>query len=332
MLRRSLGEQSFTAPAWVGNRPVNTQEALGLLSSERPFDRLRAARALRHLAVSSSDRDAINAALGVESDAWVRLALSKVTSPEREVSIASKSADQAIEDGSQFAHDVRAQTTQELTAMVTHELEPLLGALRTSCAEMGDFEGGKPQRAIASVESFLNALRGLHRASGVPRVSDFSLSDVVLESIRTVLGERRQRGAEDLGAEVGRKDHVTALGDRDLVRLCLVNILRNALEASDPAEGGLGLPVTVNWGVTDTDVWVAVFDRGIGLPLGAAGMVKPGVTTKHRGTHSGMGLAVCVRALEGMDGTLRHRPRDGGGVVAEMRWRVEEPTNARAAG
>ncbi len=310
---------------------MNTKEALDLLSSDSPFERLRAARALRHLAVSSSDRDQINAALGGESDAWVRLALSKVAGFEREVSIESKSTDRAIEDGSQFAHDVRAQTTQELTAMVAHELEPLLGALRTSCAEMGDVVGS-PQRAIASVESFLNALRGLHRASGVPKVSDFSLNDVVLDSIRTVLGERRQRGARKLRVEAAREDHVTALGDRDLVRLCLVNILRNALEATDPKAGAMGLPVTVNWGVTDTDAWVAVFDRGIGLPLGATGMLKPGVTKKSRGAHSGMGLAVCVRALEGMNGTLRHRPRDGGGVVAEMRWRVEEPTDARIAG
>ena len=55
-------------------------------------------------------------------------------------------------------------------------------------------------------------------------------------------------------------------------------------------------------------------------------MIEAGVTTKD--AHSGMGLTVCARALESMKGTLSHRPREGGGIVAEVRWRGDDDTDA----
>lgn len=308
---------------------MDKDEALDLLSSSSAVDRLRAARALKHLA-DASDRKPLEAALRAESDAWVRSALSRILD-DSEAGLLSVNdpPTHVVEDITQLAHDVRAQTTQELMAMVAHELQPLVGVLRTSCIdEKPVVEMDDTQRAIIGIDSFLSALQGLYRASGLPVVTDFNLSDVVFEAIKTVEDERRHEGATDILVAVARVDHVAASGDRDLVRLVVINLLRNALEASDPVAGGDGRGVVVSWGSTDRDAWVAVFDRGVGLPVGASRMLEPGVTAKDKGTHSGMGLAVCARALESMNGSLSHRPRDGGGVVAEMRWWGEASPDA----
>ncbi len=303
-------------------------EALDLLATESAVDRLRAARTLRHLALAS-DRPALEAAFNSESDAWVRSALSKIVGSDLDERPTVFSAERTVEDPAQLARDVRAQTTQELTAMVTHELEPILGTLRQAgMDEVAGFEESNTYRAIAGVDSFLAALKSLHLASGVPTVTDFSLSDLVLEGTRAVLSERERRGATDVPVNHARLDHVAASGDRNLVRLAFVNTLRNALEASDPSDGGAGEPVVVNWGSTDRDAWIAVFDRGVGLPAGASRMAEPGVTTKEKGLHTGMGLAVSMMALVSMNGTLSHRPREGGGVVAEMRWNGDNGTHA----
>ena len=311
---------------------VQKHEALDLLKSKSAVDRLRAARVLRNRAMTS-DRDIIEEAYAAEADAWIRAALSRILSPSPNLDTGSIVLDTTVEDAQQLVNDVRSQTTQELTAMVAHELGPLVGNLRMACiSEVSNFDESDSRRAVAGIESFLSAIQGLHLASGVPSISDFSLSDTVLESIKTVQDERSQQpSATEIPVDAARKDHVTASGDPDLIRMALVNVIRNALEASDPLGGRRVLPVVVNWGVTDRDAWISVFDRGIGLPAGASRMFEAGVTTKNKDIHSGMGLAVCVRALQGMNGILTHNPREGGGVVAEMRWRGAEVADACAS-
>ena len=308
---------------------MQKHEALDLLNSNSAVDRLRAARVLRKLAMTS-DRDVIEATYAAEADAWIRSALSKILSPSPQLDTSSIVVDTAVEDAQQLVNDVRSQTTQELTAMVTHELGPLVGSLRMACiSEVRNYDESESRRAVAGIDSFLNAIQGLHLASGVPSISDFSLSDTVLESIKTVQDERLlQPSATKISVKAARTDHVTAAGDRDLIRMALVNVVRNALEASDPLGEENGSPVVVNWGVTDRDAWISVFDRGVGLPAGASRMLEAGVTSKNKDFHSGMGLAVCVRALQGMNGTLRHKPREGGGVVAEIRWRGAKVADA----
>lgn len=297
---------------------MDRREALDLLASGDALDRLRAARALRDLA-RPEDREVISDALKAESDAWVRSALSQIENLES-VSLDDAALDSASEDSAQLVSDIRVQTTQALTEMVHHELEPLVGTLYVSCmSEVHEFEHSRTSRSLSGISSFLKALRALNQASGVPSVSEFNLSDTVVESISTVTDERHDRGLREIHVRVARVDVVSVLGDRDLVRLVLVNLLRNALESTDSLSGEAP-PVIVNWGETDRDVWIAVLDRGVGLPHGASRMREAGVTTKDKNTNSGMGLAVCEMALNNMNGFLTLLPREGGGVVAEMRW------------
>ena len=216
--------------------------------------------------------------------------------------------------------------------MVHHELEPIVGALELSCrSEVHEFEQSSTRKSLTGLGSYLKALRALNQASGVPSVGEFNLSDTVVEAISTVADERRNRRLQEIEVRAAREDVVSVLGDRDLVRMILVNLLRNALESTDSLEGETP-PVIVNWGATDRDVWVAVLDRGVGLPHGSSRMTEPGVTTKDKNTNSGMGLAVCEMALKSMNGQLAVRPRESGGVVAEMRWTGGGSANAGVTG
>ena len=116
------------------------------------------------------------------------------------------------------------------------------------------------QRSRESSHS--SKLIGLSRASDVPSVSVFNLSDTILEAIKTVKDERMNRGSHGIRVDAARSDHVAASEDQHLLRLTFLNVLRNALEASDPSFGGSGQPVVVNCGITDCDAWISVFDRG----------------------------------------------------------------------
>ena len=267
-----------------------------------------------------------------ESDAWVKSALQKIIRVNVDKASLPIHTDDVVEGTAQLERDIRADTTQDIMDMVTHELEPLVGSLRQAATEeVPGFETSNTYRAIYGISSFLNALRSLSLASRIPDVTGFSLSDLVFEVTELVRSEREQRNAATVDVLHARTDHVAAYGDRHLVRLAFLNILRNAVEASDLHEGGPAESVVVSWGSTDRDAWIVVFDRGVGLPVGASNMYKPGVTTKERGLHMGMGLAISLMALHSMNGTLTHQPRQGGGVVAELRWSGDDTTYAYTA-
>lgn len=303
---------------------MEENEALKLLKSGSAVDRLRGARALRHLDASCRQRE-LRSLLDQETDAWVRLALSAVVEPVSTVHTKRSSWESGPQDAALFAGDIRAQTTRELIAMVVHELDPLVGTLRlASQRDSRSSDKSAMSQAISRIQSFLNALQALYRAYALPTVTDFSLSDLVVETIASVLDERRERSAKPISISPARSDPIAASGDCDLLRLALVNILRNALEATELAKASRTQPVVVNWGCTDRDAWIAVFDRGVGLPGGSFRMGQPGVSTKDKSLHRGMGLAVSHRALQSMNGLLSHRPREGGGVVTEMRWPTED--------
>ena len=256
-----------------------------------------------------------------ETDAWVISALKKVLRSSPDTPITTSAPADVVEDANRLIRDVRAQTISEISKMVTHELDPLVGTLRRAGPdEVPNYEKSDVSRVTRNLNLFLSALTTLHEASRAPQPEEFSLSDLIFEGAHTVTWERQQSHAAVIPIQYARRDHVGASGDPGLIRLAYLNILRNAVEASDPSAGGEGHSVLVNWDTTDRDTWIAVFDRGIGLPSSLTGMAKPGVTTKERGRHSGMGLTIAGIALESMNGTISPRPRRGGGAVAVMRW------------
>ncbi len=300
---------------------MDKPEALELLKSTNAIDRLRAARVLQKTA-SDQDFAQIQAVLDKESDGWVRQALSQIASRDMsEISLEVNTEVPVVEDPAQLAQDVKVQTTQELTAVFSHELSPIVGSLLQAAQdELRVDSMPLTMQAIGDLQGLLEGVRSLYQASTAPNVTDFNLSDVVFEVRKVVQVEREQRDAAAIKVVTARDDPVLSSGDPNLIRMALLNILRNALEASDPDVGGSGEPVVVNWGVTDVDSWVAIFDRGVGLPSGSSRMGEAGLTTKDKSTHLGVGLTVAKLALQSMNGRISHTPRAGGGVVSEMRW------------
>jgi C4-dicarboxylate-specific signal transduction histidine kinase len=90
------------------------------------------------------------------------------------------------------------------------------------------------------------------------------------------------------------------MGDADMVRQVLVNLLLNsqqAIQASTVAE------FTLTTGHDQDRAWCRVRDNGPGVPLAkAASVFQPFVTTKTRGT--GLGLSISRRVMELQSGQL----------------------------
>ena len=113
------------------------------------------------------------------------------------------------------------------------------------------------------------------------------------------------------------------VGDPDLLRSGLENILRNAIRYGPP-----GSRVELDAVRAGNQILVAVADRGPGVPAEYLDRIfepyfrVPGTAANGEGT--GLGLAIAHRVCEVHGGTVRATPRDGGGLVMELRLPAAE--------
>lgn len=316
---------------------MEKSEALDLLRSPVPLERLRAARALAR-SVGSADREFIASVLGSEPDSWVRHALKKTieridgTTP---VDRFASSLPEIRGEDEQFLSDVRAQITEEISRMLLHELRPLVGTVDSSAAsEIPDFASSRTSTSIEHVKLFLEAIDRLNEVSAAPNPQEFDLGEVIYEAAKAETGrlDKGDRGQRQLflgateeqpAAErdwvvLARRDPVVVVGDPHLVSIAVANVLRNAIEATIAA--GANAPVVVNFGVTDRDAWIAVLDEGVGLPEGSDQVFEIGRSTKPKGRHHGLGLTIARRAMDNVRGSIELRPRHPRGTEASLRW------------
>ena len=94
------------------------------------------------------------------------------------------------------------------------------------------------------------------------------------------------------------------------IRQVLINLFKNALEASD---GEPRVTLTVDAG-PDGETWLQVADRGRGMDDETLRLaLLPFYSTKKTGT--GVGLPLCREVVEGHGGKLTLQSREGGGTV-----------------
>ena len=77
--------------------------------------------------------------------------------------------------------------------------------------------------------------------------------------------------------------------------------------------------VTISWGDSDVDYWLAVLDHGVGLAGPIETAFEIGNSTKK--DHIGFGLAIARQAVETMIGSLILEPAKHGGALYTARWR-----------
>ncbi|RPI97241.1 MAG: ATP-binding protein [Candidatus Aminicenantes bacterium] len=160
---------------------------------------------------------------------------------------------------------------------------------------------GKAQvRTIARiVDRFSRVVKAVR-----PEVEPLALDDLLRLAAENLIAEVPAASAR---LHVEAAPGVRLSADRDLLAQAVLNILKNAVEASDEA------PVRAAGRRSGGRVDIVIRDEGPGLPAEAAARVfEPFYTTKDKGM--GIGLYLAKRIIEAHGGTIEVRSREGEGT------------------
>jgi len=211
----------------------------------------------------------------------------------------------------------RFREISAFTSGVAHEIKNPLNSLalvfellgrKVPPEAKGDVNLGKDQvRTIARiVDRFSRVVKNV-----LPDVKPLLLDDVVRQAAESLAAEVPEAASRLV---IEPAPGVRLAGDRELLVQALLNVLKNALEASPDA------PVRARGGRIGKNAGIWIRDEGPGLPADALGRVfEPFYTTKEKGM--GIGLYLTKRIIEAQGGTIGAQSGEGKGTE----FRIELP-------
>jgi signal transduction histidine kinase len=282
-------------------------DALSRLEKGNLRQRLQAARTLR-ADPRASDREALMLAARREKIPRIRRVIEDTLTQ-----IAPALEEEAANDVGLAAKDSAARAVKEMTSTVVHEVSKLLPPLRYAAEQdIPSFAESATKGYIDRLDALVDAIQRLGRAASAPVMTDFDLAALIREVVEN------EATNPAILVQVQGPSPLLVVGDRNQVALALSNGLRNAIESALEADTANPSTVVVAWDQTDTEYWVVILDRGVGLPPGYHRAFEFGRSSKQK--HAGAGLAIAKQAVESLGGSVQLGPREGGGASYEVKW------------
>lgn len=292
--------------------PIDSvEEAIRLRHSGNSHERLMAARFF--LSAGPSDHILfLEEWASAEKVGWVKRAL--FIAIKRGYATALVSSDESKEESIDNTEQAYALAVRDVASALLHELEPLIGLLEVKIKkEVLGYDYSETKKHFQNLQNYFGAISYLRVASQIIQIESFDCSSLVAECAYE-LKELDKGTFSSIGP--GASVYVA---DRRLLKMALLNGLKNASESTEQASGFREpKPIAVTWGETEIEYWIAVIDDGMGMGKMNGRAIKIGDSTK--AGHFGMGLTIVKQAMQTLNGSVTiHSPNDTGAVF-ELRW------------
>ncbi|HEV7473373.1 MAG TPA: ATP-binding protein [Pyrinomonadaceae bacterium] len=215
-----------------------------------------------------------------------------------------------LTDLSQTLREEERTAWQRLLRVLGHELNNSLAPIKSVAGSLADLLSSQPrpadwgddmQRGLEVISSRADSLaRFVESYSKLARLPPPQFEPLNIGALvqRVVSLETR------LPVKIVSGPELVIKGDDVQLEQLLINLIRNAVDASMETKGGVG----VGWNQSNGQVEVWISDEGPGL-ANTANLFVPFFTTKAKG--SGIGLVLSRQIAEAHGGTLRLENRAG---------------------
>lgn len=237
-------------------------------------------------------------------------------------------AEQTLEQSSKLA------ALGEMSAAVSHELNQPLAAMRTYLAGARLLlSRNRPEEATTAfhrIDDLIERMGAITKQlKSYARKGDDAFHPVDMgEALASALSmmEPQLKSRQVRISRILPETAVLVLGDRVRIEQVLVNLLRNALDATKSVRNP-EIEVLLASGETAT---LTVRDNGHGIEDLDA-LFEPFYTTKQPGDGTGLGLAISSGIVHDLGGRLTARNAEGGGAVFEMQLPIHKEKDQQAA-
>jgi signal transduction histidine kinase len=245
----------------------------------------------------------------------------ELTERQRQEKLAEMEARRTLD---QLAHVSRVAALGELASSLAHELNQPLAAILTNAQaarrllEATPAQLGEVREAIGDIISddkrageVIRRMRTLLKR-GQPQNERHSLNELVREVTRLMANDMLLRGV-DLHLVLAPSQPAVR-GDGIQLQQVVLNLLINALEATDGVPAGKRQIWVRTTSMSQEQVEVSVQDAGGGIPPSQLPLIfEPFYSTKERGL--GMGLPISRSIVEAHGGQLRAESPPGQGAL-----------------
>ncbi|MFT6674348.1 MAG: two-component system C4-dicarboxylate transport sensor histidine kinase DctB [Sulfitobacter sp.] len=245
----------------------------------------------------------------------LNLALQREIAERKRVQETLAVAEQTLEQSSKLA------ALGEMSAAVSHELNQPLAAMKTYLAGARLLlRRNRPDEALSSfgrIDDLIERMGAITRQlksyarKGQEAFSPVDMGAALASSLSMMEPQLRQRQVQI--SRIVPDTPVMVMGDRMRIEQVLVNLLRNALDATK-SERNPQVNIILSAGETAT---MTVRDNGPGIENLDA-LFEPFYTTKLPGDGVGLGLAISSGIVNDLGGRLTARNGQAGGAVFEM--------------